>query len=171
MLGLVLQVALCAAPSSAHDAAPPEPGLLAQATAPAPEGSPATEAVLEVQLAALNRRILAIDVHWPTGALIAAYTGGLVVYATLITTFAVLTRLSSPAPLAVLISLGVAGVGLLVGGLVAGANAAASAKADRDALILERDQLKRELDELRARPGLVEWLRSAPAPTLTLARF
>lgn len=73
MLGLVLQVALCAAPPSAH-----EPGLLAQAAAPAPEGSPTTEAVLEAQLAALNRRILAIDVHWPTGALIAAYTGGLV---------------------------------------------------------------------------------------------
>lgn len=162
------------APEQHRSRAPWPARLLAQVDAPpsvlVPEPPPARAAVLEADVAALNRRIAAIDVHWPTGALIASYAGAIVVYAVLVTSVAVFTSLSTPAPLIVLVALGVAGAGLLIAGLVAGMSAAAAARADRDALIRERDQLKRELDELRARPDVVH-IPFAPSPTLTLARF
>lgn len=169
---LALHLTLAAGP--APDGPPRAARLLSQADAPSllvPDERSSREAALVAEVAALDARIKAINVNWPTGAVIAAYSGGIVVYAVLLTLVAVVTSLSTPAPLIVLVALGVAGAGLLIAGLVAGMNAAAAARLDRDALIHERERLGRELAELRARPDVVLGPPGAPSPTLTLARF
>ena len=59
------------------------------------------------------------------------------------------------APLLVFSGLGIAGAGLLIGGLVVGSNTAAAARAEREELMKERDRLKRELETTS--PPLMPW--------------
>lgn len=178
MLALVLHLTLAVDAQAGVQAiagAPRAARLVAEEPSAPPlldPGGPSRESSLRADIASLNQRIAAINVNWPTGAVIMSYAGGIVLYAILVSGLLVaLTSAAPPAALLVLISLGVAGAGLLIAGLVVGMNAAAAAKAERDALIQEREGLDRELKQLEARPSIVDRAFPAPPLTLTLARF
>ena len=144
--------------------------LLAQADAPlvAPGPTPS----LATQVEQLNVRIRAINVNWPTGAVVVSYIGGVLLYVALVTMLTLLPfNLLTGAPLLLFSGLGIAGAGLLIGGLVVGSNTAAASRAERDELMQERDRLKRELETTS--PPVIPGVERLPtfAPSLLLARF
>lgn len=147
--------------------------LLAQSAPPLATPEALQTADLAAEIAALNKRIMAIDVNWPTGAVIAGYAGGVMLYVTLIVATAalVVTRGASPVPLAVIIGMGVAGAGLVVGAWVAGSTAAASAREQRDSLIKERDLLKQHLKEQGDTVPFVNRQTPEVTPLVTVAEF
>ncbi|MBL8941453.1 MAG: hypothetical protein JNM69_43305 [Archangium sp.] len=170
MLGVLLHLTLATMPAAPFTATAPRAAhLLTQSEPPllVPE-APTREATLEADLAALNARIKAVNVNWPTGAVILSYVGGLVTYVALLLGLVggFVGSLLIPA-----VVVGVGGLGLLISGLVVGMNVAATAKSDRDALIEERDVLQRELDQLRGRPSVVDRAFPTPAHSITVARF
>lgn len=167
MFGVLLQLTLATMPGAAT--APRTAHLLTQSEPPllAPE-APTREATLTADITALNARIKAMNVNWPTGAVILSYTGGMVTYVALLLGLvgSFVGSLLIPA-----IVVGLGGLGLLIAGIVVGMNVTASAKSDRDVLIDERDTLQRELDQLRARPSVVDRAFPTPAHSITVARF
>lgn len=167
MLGVLLQLTLATMPGTAT--APRAAHLLTQSEPPllVPE-APTREATLEADITALNARIKAMNVNWPTGAVILSYAGGLVTYIALLLGLVggFVGSLLIPA-----IAVGIGGLGLLIAGLVVGMNVAATAKSDRDALIDEREVLQRELDQLRTRPSVVDRVFPTPTHSITVARF
>lgn len=177
MLALTLQLALAASGPVTLDAATPRAAtLLAQSAPPlVTPGLDASQASadLTAELAALNKRIMAIDVNWPTGAVIAGYAGGLMLYVTLIASLAALlvTRGASPIPITVLVGMGVAGAGLLVGAWVAGSTAAASAREQRESLIKERERLQQHLEEQGQGVPFVHRRLPEVTPLVTVAAF
>ncbi|MDP3232756.1 MAG: hypothetical protein Q8N26_08270 [Myxococcales bacterium] len=178
MLLLVLQLSL--ASSSGVDPAPSlgasthfTARLLAQTAPPLPV-DPVAETpralVLKADIEALTTRIAAINVNWPTGAVVMAYAGGIVLYALLLASVALVATRAVGTVLLVMISLGVGAVGLLIVGLIVGNTTAAAARADREVLIQERSALERELKSLEERPPSVD--RSFPSPMrVTVATF
>ncbi|MDP3499655.1 MAG: hypothetical protein Q8S33_04960 [Myxococcales bacterium] len=178
MLLLVLQLSL--ASSSGVDLAPSlgasthfTARLLAQTAPPLPV-DPVAETpralVLKADIEALTTRIAAINVNWPTGAVVMAYAGGIVLYALLLASVALVATRAVGTVLLVMISLGVGAVGLLIVGLIVGNTTAAAARADREVLIQERSALERELKSLEERPPSVD--RSFPSPMrVTVATF
>jgi len=175
---LVLQLTLGFAPADAQG--PRLSGsthftaqLLAQTAPPLPIDPIAESpraAVLKADIAALNARIAAINVNWPTGAVVMAYVGGLVLYGALVSTLLFVATRTMGTALLVMISLGVGAVGLIIAGLIVGNTTAAAARADREALVQERQLLERELRSLEDRPPVVD--RSFPSPRLvTIATF
>ncbi|MBM4781847.1 MAG: hypothetical protein GQE15_29565 [Archangiaceae bacterium] len=170
MFGVLLHLTLATLPDTSFTATSPRAAhLLTQSEPPllAPD-APTREATLETDVAALNARIKAVNVNWPTGAVILSYTGGLVTYVALLlgVVGGFVGSFLIPA-----IAVGIGGLGLLIAGLVVGMNVAATAKSDRDALIDERDALQRELDQLRTRPSVVDRAFPTPAHSITVARF
>lgn len=178
VLLLVLQLSLAA--SSGVDPAPSlgasshfSAHLLAQTAPPLPV-DPLAETpralVLKADIESLNARIAAINVNWPTGAVVMAYAGGIVLYALLLASVAIVATRTVGTVLLVMISLGVGAVGLIIAGLIVGNTTAAGARADREALIQERQALERELKSLEERPPVVD--RSFPSPMrVTVATF
>lgn len=178
VLLLVLQLSLAA--SSGVDPAPSlgasrhfSAHLLAQTAPPLPV-DPLAETpralVLKADIESLNARIAAINVNWPTGAVVMAYAGGIVLYALLLASVAIVATRTVGTVLLVMISLGVGAVGLIIAGLIVGNTTAAGARADREALIQERQALERELKSLEERPPSVD--RSFPSPMrVTVATF
>lgn len=168
MVGVLLQLTLATmpgtvtAPRAAHLLAQSEPPLLV------PE-APSREATLEADIASLNTRIKAINVNWPTAALILSYAGGLVTYVSVL--LVLVGGVLGSTLLVPAIAVGLGGIGLLIAGLIVGMNMAANAKGDRDALIDERDVLQRELDQLRTRPNSVDRAFPTPTHSITVARF
>lgn len=178
VLLLVLQLSL--ASSSGVDLAPSlgasshfSAHLLAQTAPPLPVDplvEPPRAMVLKADIEALNARIAAINVNWPTGAVVMAYAGGIVLYALLLASVAIVATRTVGTVLLVMISLGVGAVGLIIAGLIVGNTTAAGARADREALIQERQALERELKSLEERPPVVD--RSFPSPMrVTVATF
>ena len=177
VLPLVLQLALASSgvesPISLAGSSHFSAHLLTQTAPPLPV-DPLTEvprpAILKADIEALSKRIAAINVNWPTGAVIMAYTGGIVLYAMLLATVAIVATRTIGTVLLVMISLGVGAIGLIIAGLIVGNTTAATARADREALIQERQTLERELKSLEERPPVVD--RSFPSPRLvTIATF
>ena len=178
VLLLVLQLSL--ASSSGVDPAPSlgasshfSAHLLTQTAPPLPV-DPLAETpralVLKADIEALTARIAAINVNWPTGAVVMAYAGGIVLYALLLASVAIVATRTAGTVLLVMISLGLGAVGLIIAGLVVGNTAAAGARADREVLIQERQALERELKSLEDRPPSVD--RSFPSPMrVTVATF
>lgn len=168
MVGVLLQLTLATMPAAAT--APRAAHLLAQSEPPllVPE-APSREATLEADITSLNARIKAMNVNWPTGAVILSYTGGMVTYVALLLSLVGGTLMSTLLLPAIVVGLG--GLGLLIAGLVVGMNVAAAAKSDRDALIEERDVLQRELEHLRTRPSVVDRAFPTPTHSITVARF
>lgn len=177
VLALVLQLSL----ASSSLGSPPALGssshftahLLTQTAPPLPV-EPVVEtpraSMLKTDIESLNKRIAAINVNWPTGAVVMAYTGGIVLYATLVSAALIVATRTTGTLLLVMISLGVGAIGLIVAGLVVGNTAATAARSDREALIQERQALERELRSLEERPPVVD--RSFPSPLLvTVATF
>lgn len=156
-------------PDASFTASAPRARLFTQSEPPllVPE-APTREATLQADITALNARIKAMNVNWPTGAVILSYAGGLVTYVAVLLgiTSGFVGSLLIPA-----IAAGIAGLGLLIAGLVVGMNAAATARSDREALIDEREALQRELDQLRTRPSVVDRAFPTPAHSITVARF
>lgn len=170
MVGVLLHLTLATMPAVSFTASAPRAAhLLTQAEPPllVPD-APAREATLEADIAAINARIKAVNVNWPTGAVILSYAGGLVTYVALLLGLVggFIGSLLIPA-----VAVGIGGLGLLIAGLIVGMNAAATAKADRDALIDEREALQRELEQLRTRPSVVDRAFPTPAHSVTVARF
>lgn len=177
---LLLVLQLLVASSSGVDPAPSlgasshfSAHLLAQTAPPLPV-DPLAETpralVLKADIEALTTRIAAINVNWPTGAVVMAYAGGIVLYAILVTTVLLIGTRTVGTAVLVMISLGVGAVGLIIAGLIVGNTAAAGARADREALIQERATLERELKSLEERPPSVD--RSFPSPMrVTVATF
>jgi hypothetical protein len=143
--------------------------LLAQAEAPleAPMAAP-----LATQIEQLNVRIRAVNVNWPTGAVVVSYAGGALLYIAGVTLLTLLPLgMLAGAPLLVFAGLAIAAAGMLIGGLIVGSNTAAAARAERDELMRERDRLKRELETTTppSIPGVERW--PTLAPQVLLARF
>lgn len=153
----------------------PQPARAARLLAPSPPPlglQPAEQsdrtALLRAEIASLNGRIAAIDVNWPTGAVLLVATGGIMLYVVTVLG-ATTSSLVTGALLAVTLSLAIGAAALLVAGLVLGATSTASARADRAVLIEEREALERELKRLEATPSLVHL---GPAPRrITVATF
>lgn len=123
---------------------------------------------LSRELADLNERIKAVNVNWPTGAVVAAYAGGVMLYVTLL--LGIVLVASSVVPLLVVVGMALGGIGLVVAGVIVGNTTAADARALREALIKERDELKRQLERDPAAPvPFVELAR--PVAPLVVARF
>ncbi len=160
---------LSAVPSLSTGA--PGARLLAQTEAPLPprvDPAMAPPDAVAASLASLNARIRAVNVNWPTGAVVAAYLGGIVLYVAVLSALVLIPLASLTAtPLLIMLGVGIAGAGLLIGGLVAGSNAAAAARMERDELIREREKLERL--GLPPPPGVERW--TPATPTVTLVRF
>jgi len=131
-----------------------------------------TSASTEAELEALNKRIRAMDVHWPTGAVIAGYAGGLLLYVTFVVGLTALAVGGTSAiPAAVVIGMGIAGAGLIVVAWVTGSTAAAGAREQREELIKERDLLQKRLRDQGEAVPFVEQRLPAITPLVTLAQF
>lgn len=137
--------------------------LLAQAPA-----SGTQELPLDAQIEALNRRILDINVNFPKPASAAIAIGALVAYVDLLV-FVSSLSFATPATLVVLISVGVGALALVLIGAIVGGVVSAQNREEREALIEERESLKRQLGPSDFPPPMVD--RSAPSPTLLVATF
>jgi hypothetical protein len=170
MTWVVVLHLLSAVPSVSSGA--PSARLLARADVTPPvDPALAPPDTVAAQVAALSLRIRAINVNWPTAAVVLSYVGGIVVYVAVVTALVLLPLASlAGTPLLVLLGVAIAGAGMLIGGLVIGSNTAAAAKAERDELIRERDRLQREVrPEVAPPPGVERW---APVEaTVVLAQF
>jgi len=177
VLLLILQLSL----ASSGPESPPSLGasshftahLITQTAPPLPV-EPLAEtpraSVLKADIESLNKRVAALNVNWPTGAVVMAYTGGIVLYATVLSAGLIVATRTTGTLLLVMISLGVGAIGLIVAGLIIGSAAATAATSDREVLIQERQALERELKSLEERPPVVD--RSFPSPMrFTLATF
>ncbi|MCA2976885.1 MAG: hypothetical protein INH41_19505 [Myxococcaceae bacterium] len=149
-----------AGPSARHVA-----GL--ERSPPAPFEVGATPEAVAASVASLDARIRAIDINWPTGAVVASFVGALVLVGGLTALLITLPFLmATAAPLLTALAVSIAGAGLLIGGLVVGSSTAAAARAERDELMREREWLQ----HLGAPPTPgVE--RLAPGSPVVLARF
>lgn len=171
MVGVLLHLALATMPESSFTATAPRAAHLLTQSAPPlliPE-APTREATLQADITALNARIKAMNVNWPTSAVILSYVGGIVTYAALL--LGIVGASLGSTLLIPAIAIGIGGLGLLIAGLVVGMNAAATARSDREALIDERDALQRELEQLRTRPSVVDRAFPTPTHSITVARF
>jgi hypothetical protein len=176
----------------------PEPGrylsarlLVAQAhqETPTPPPLPVSEEVdldariqvLTRQVGLLNDEIRGISTDWPTSSLVMAICGYVLSPMLLLgVPLMVLSALASTegddtgqtesllaAGLGLTVA-GLAGVGLVVGGVVTGVRASSVQRARRSELVSERIRLETELRDLKARRDMPRTRRWEPRPTVPL---
>ncbi len=154
--------------------------LMAQLDAPPMPMPEPTSAVpqseLQLRINSLNNQIRLTQLDWPGGsvamAVVGFITASILLPAIFVWLFAGLLGGSSLVGMAVVLTaIGAVGLVIAIIGIVTGVNAQVEAKAQRDALVLERQQLERQLRAAGTGDYSVE--RSAPSASslMCVARF
>lgn len=151
--------------------------LLAQLDAPPPmpEASPTPMGDLEMRINSLNNQIRLTQMGWPGGSIAMTVVGfvvsSMLLPAMFVWLFAGIAGGSSLVGVAAALTvIGVVGLAVAIAGIITGVSSQANAKTHRDELVLEREQLERQLRAARTGDYSVERLSPAPA-LITLAQF
>ncbi len=191
MLSFIAVTLLATTPTS-HSLLTPTTGRSVSAhllVAQAPETSHPEEDLdariqeLTLRVSLLQSEIRGIDTNWPAGSLVMAYSGYVLSPLLLLGIPLILIGLDKSGEdnagtwLALGAGMtvgGVAGVGLLIAGVVTGAQGASVNRARREELVRQRIQLEDELREVRARRdarGVLQARSWTPRPGIPLVAF
>ncbi|QDE88378.1 hypothetical protein BHS06_05045 [Myxococcus xanthus] len=137
---------------------------------------------LTQQIAMLQSEIRSVDTNWPAGSLVMAYSGYVLSPLLLLGIPLIIVGMSSSNDDAgTLLALGVgttlggvAGVGLLIAGVVTGSKQAGINRAHRESLVRERIRLEDELRDVKARRdarGAMQTRQWTPRAGIPLVAF
>jgi hypothetical protein len=166
ILSLMLSLAVAQTGDVGLATAPRAARLVAESPPPLPDQLDPSGADVKAELAEVSKRIAAIDVNWPTGAVILSYAGGITAYTATLLAVMLGVLVRSSVTLIVTIAVAAAGLAVLLVGLVVGFNVATAARLEREELIEQRRRLQEQLGPAEGVP-----LVRAPVPTVELARF
>lgn len=150
---------------------------------PLPDDLDARARELTQQIAMLQSEIRSVDTNWPAGSLVMAYSGYVLSPLLLLGIPLIIVGMSTSNndDAGTLLALGVgmtvggvAGVGLLIAGVVTGSTQAGINRAHREGLVRERIRLEDELRDVKARRdarGAMQTRTWAPRPGIPLVAF
>jgi hypothetical protein len=171
VFALALQLALAVAPGgpSLGDPTDRSATFLSQSEPPLKlEPSQISTDELKAEIDRLTASIKATNVKWPVGAVAGSYVGGVGLYFTVIFGLFVAFRIGFP--LLAFIAVGVSSAALLIGSLAIGSTTAAAGREKREALIKEREDLQRLLDQSGS-PAVPMVDSRLALPMVTIARL